>query len=86
MNDKNPEVSVVVPISERHDDMRKLYTLYADELKNMGKDFEFIFIVDGDFLDAYKDLQELKNGGDPIRIIKFAKNFGESAALMEGFQ
>ena len=86
MNNKNPEVSVVVPISERHDDMRKLYTLYADELKNMGKDFEFLFIVDGDFSDAYKNLQELKNGGHPIRVIKFTRNFGESAALMEGFQ
>lgn len=86
MNDKNPEVSVVVPISERHDNMRLLYNLYADEISKMGKDFEFVFILDGHFPDAYNELVELKNSGNPIRIIKFAKNFGESAALTEGLR
>lgn len=86
MTEEIPEISVVVPISERHDDIRQLYTLYADELKNIGKRFEFIFIVDGDFHRAYSDLQELKAEGNPVRIIKFAKTFGESTALMEGFQ
>ena len=55
MKEKNPEVSVVVPISERHDDMRLLYNLYADELKALNKDFEFVFIVDGNFPDAYNE-------------------------------
>jgi glycosyltransferase involved in cell wall biosynthesis len=86
MNDKNPEVSVVVPISERHDDMRLLYNLYANELKKLGKDFEFIFIVDGNFSTAYEDLKSLKSNGNPIKIIKYARTFGESNALMEGFE
>ena len=86
MKDKNPEVSVVVPISERHDDMKTLYSLYAAELKALHKDFEFIFILDGIFSQAYKDLMKLKNGGNPLHIIKFTKAFGESAALMEGFR
>ncbi|MFX0201586.1 MAG: glycosyltransferase [Candidatus Hodarchaeota archaeon] len=81
-----PEVSVVVPISERHDDIRKLYKIYADELMKTGKRFEFLFILDGDFRTACSELQGLKNDGNPIRIIKFAKNFGESTALMEGFR
>jgi glycosyltransferase involved in cell wall biosynthesis len=86
MNEKNPEVSVVVPISERHDDIKLLYNLYADELKKLGKDFEFIFIVDGNFQIAYEDLKNLKNNGNPIKIIKYARTFGESNALMKGFQ
>jgi glycosyltransferase involved in cell wall biosynthesis len=52
----------------------------------MGKDFEFIFIVDGNFTTAYEDLKELKSNGNPIKIIKYARTFGESNALMEGFQ
>jgi hypothetical protein len=62
-NKKEPEVSVVVPISERHDDIKLLYNLYADELQKLGKDFEFIFIVDGNFSAAYEDLKNLKNKG-----------------------
>jgi len=86
MSEETPEVSVVVPISERHDDMRQLYRLYADELTRMRKRFEFLFIVDGSFPAAYKDLRELKEEGNPLRIIKFPRTFGESIALMEGFQ
>ena len=86
MAEKNPEVSVVVPISERHDDVKQLYKLYADELSKIGKHFEFLFIVDGDFSAAYSDLKSIKNEGNPIRIIKFSKTFGESTALMEGFK
>ncbi len=81
-----PEVTVVVPISERHGRIGRLYKLYADELLKIGKQFEFIFIVDGHFSQAYSDLKELSNAGHPVRIIKFTKHFGESAALMEGFR
>ena len=83
---KSPDISVVVPISERHDDMRLLYKLYADKLTTMKNSFEFVFVLDGDFNIAGKALQELKDQGNPIRIIKLAKSFGESTALMEGFR
>ena len=83
---EKPEVSVVVPVSERHDDIKKLYTIYAEELKVLKRNFEFIFIIDGSFKDAYKDLLELKNKGNSVRIVKFSRSFGESAALMEGFR
>jgi len=86
MKEETPEVSVVVPVSERHDDIRQLYQLYADELNKMDKRFEFIFILDGDFPVAIDGLHELVKEGEPIRIIKFGKTFGESAALMSGFQ
>jgi glycosyltransferase involved in cell wall biosynthesis len=86
MSDKTPEVSVVVPISERHDDMRLLYNLYADELKKLGKNYEFVFVVDGHFPIALGDLKKLKDEGNPIKIIKYARTFGEANALMEGFK
>jgi glycosyltransferase involved in cell wall biosynthesis len=81
-----PEVSVVVPISDRHDDMRLLYNLYANELKELDKTFEFVFVVDGQFPIAYGDLKKLKDEGNPIKIIKYARTFGEANALMAGFK
>ncbi len=86
MKEETPDVSVVVPISERHDDLKQLYKLYADELIKMGKEFEFLFVVDGDFPGAYNDLRKLKKDGNSLNIIKLAKTFGESTALMEGFR
>ena len=56
-SEKDPEVSVVVPISERHDDMKKLYHLYADELRSLDMKFEFIFIMsDVDFNRIFKKI------------------------------
>jgi glycosyltransferase involved in cell wall biosynthesis len=85
-NNIGPEVSVVVPISEFDDDMSKLYTLYSDELKKMNKEFEFIFVVDGHFPLAYQSLKKLKADGNQVKIMKYARSFGESNALMEGFK
>ena len=85
MHDTNPDVSVIVPISERYDDLEKLYDLYAGELKKLGKNFEFIFILDQIFDAAFENLKKLKKQNAHIKLIKFAGNFGESAALTEGF-
>jgi glycosyltransferase involved in cell wall biosynthesis len=80
------ELSVVVPISERHDDLKKLYRLYAEQLKQMDKSFEFIFIIDGHFPEAKNTLLQLKVEHQYIHVIELSKSFGESAALNEGFR
>ena len=86
MTEKIPEVTVVVPISERHDNLENLYRLYSSELAQIGKTFEFLFIIDGHFPVAQEELQKLKKTGNAIKILKFPRSFGESAALMEGFR
>jgi len=86
MEEENLDVSVVVPISERHDNLNVLYKIYADELEKLGKSFEFIFVIDGNFPVAFADLNTLLNEGNPVKIIKFPKVFGESTALEEGFR
>jgi glycosyltransferase involved in cell wall biosynthesis len=81
-----PDVSVVIPISDRHDDMTQVYKLYATELEKMHKTFEFIFVLDGHFPTALDDLQRLVTNKKYVKIIKFSTSYGESAALMEGFK
>jgi glycosyltransferase involved in cell wall biosynthesis len=82
-----PEVSVVIPISERHDDVSQVYQLYANQLEEMQKTFEFIFVLDGHFPAVLDDLQKLVNNKrNHIKIVKFSARYGESAALMEGFK
>ncbi|MGB7947382.1 MAG: hypothetical protein WCH75_06850 [Candidatus Binatia bacterium] len=41
------DLSVVVPVCERHDDVRQLYLRYAEEIRQTGYSCEFIFVVDG---------------------------------------
>lgn len=79
-------VSVVVPITERHDDLKVLYKLYRDELVRLGKDFEFIFVLVGDFEIAFRDVSELVAADDRVKVIRLSRRLGESAALREGFR
>ena len=39
-------LSVVIPISERYDDLRELYTQYVQELSVTGQAYEVIFVLD----------------------------------------
>lgn len=81
-----PDVSVVVPITERHDDLKLLYRLYKDELVRLGKGYEFVFVLVGDFEIAFQALSELVAVDDRVKVIRLSRRLGESAALMEGFR
>ena len=80
------DLSVVIPISDRHDDLAELYRVYASELKRLGRSFEFIFVIDGYFEKALETLQRMKKEGYPIRIIQFHRALGEATALSVGFR
>jgi hypothetical protein len=54
--EKPVEVSVVIPISEHHDDLRQLFLQYARELSHSGRSYEFIFVVDGPKQEALRRL------------------------------
>lgn len=82
----DPEVSVIVPISERHDDLVRLYRLYAVELERLGRRFEWLFVVVGDFETACRDLAGLRAEDERVRVLKLPGRLGESVALLEGFK
>jgi glycosyltransferase involved in cell wall biosynthesis len=81
----NPSVSVVVPVVERHDDLGLLYEALATALRERGKTFEFIFVVDGGERDVLPELRRLREARDPhVKVLVLGKTFGESAALTVG--
>ena len=82
---RSVELSVVVPISERHDDLRDLYLQYAKVLSADGRSFEFIFVLDGPDPDALETLRVLKKDHPEIKIIELNRSFGEATALSVGF-
>ncbi len=79
-------ISVIIPISERHDDLKKIYLNHKSELKDIVENYEFIFVINEGFEKAFNALKELKTEHQDIKIIKLSRNFGESAALSVGFE
>ena len=78
-------ISVVVPVSERHDDLAQLLIEYDKALRNFVGQIEYIVVLDGDFVDAKKQIEAAAENGLRIRLITLARSFGESTALAIGF-
>jgi glycosyltransferase involved in cell wall biosynthesis len=87
VQDRACNISVVVPIAERHDDLQALYQQTAELLAHLERSVEFIFIVDGqEFTQAYEQLCEMQRDHPDIRVVCFSKAFGEATALAVGFE
>jgi glycosyltransferase involved in cell wall biosynthesis len=78
-------VSVIVPVVERADDLMTLYRSFAGELDRRGEEHEFLFIFDGGFTPP-AELAALSREQASVRLLSFARTFGETAALRLGIE
>ena len=78
-------ISVVVPVVERDDDVTAVYTAFAQELDARGEDYEFVLVFDGRRTPP-PELLNLVRGKESVRILRFAREFGETAALRMGLE
>jgi len=85
IKNKEPDVSVIVPVAERHDNLCDIFTAFSKEIKKAGKTYEFIFVVDSNFDGVIEDLKELKKTNKEVKIFYFQKTIGEATALSVGF-
>ena len=80
------DISVVVPVTERIDDLREIYVQYTRKLSEYGKAFEFIFVVDGSYLNVIGVLKDLKKDYQNVKIVSLSRSFGEATVLSVGFE
>lgn len=78
------ELSVIIPVTERYDPVPELYHEYKRAIESTGKTFEFIYVLDGNYQEVLKALNQLQET-DSITIITLAKWFGETTALNAAF-
>jgi glycosyltransferase involved in cell wall biosynthesis len=83
---RDPElISVVVPVVERTDDLVAVYRAFARELDRRPEEYEFLFIFDGRFT-APPELIALSRETGRIKLLRFVREFGETAALRLGIE
>ena len=78
------ELSVVVPLLDEQDNLRPLYQQIKQALEGHYS-YEIIFIDDGSTDASFSILKELHDSDSTVRVIRFRKNFGQTAALSAGF-
>lgn len=79
------ELSAIVPVGKRHDVTGNLATEYLEALIATDRQFELVFVLDGEHAEYAGQVGKLGESDERVRIIQLAKNFGEAAALTAGF-
>jgi len=81
------DISVIVPLFNEEESLRKLYEWIKRVMTENGFSYEVIFINDGSTDGSWKVIKELNSEDDErIHAIKFRRNYGKSPALYCGFK
>ncbi len=78
-------ISVVVPFYNEEENIEPLYSELSDSLKKMNREYIIILIDDGSTDNTFKNMLKVREKDNKVKIIKFRKNFGQTAALKAGF-
>lgn len=81
---KGPKLSVVVPLLDEQDNLPTLYEQVKETLDGRH-DYELIFVDDGSSDASFEILRDLHAADPRVRVIRFRRNFGQTAALSAGF-
>ena len=81
---QQPELSVVIPVFNEEDSVGPLYTEIVDALADFS--YEVIFVDDGSTDKSFTVLTEIQKKQPNVRVIRFRRNFGQTAAMSAGFK
>jgi glycosyltransferase involved in cell wall biosynthesis len=80
-----PEISVVVPMRNESLNVAELHAELTAVLSAFGRAYEIITIDDGSTDDTFLQLSALQRKDPRLRVIRFRRNFGQTAAFAAGF-
>ena len=80
--DENLYLSVVVPLYDEEGNVQELHRRILEACQAIGKPFEIIFVDDGSKDSTVKNCEGLS----PLTLIKFRKNFGQTASFDAGIK
>jgi len=79
-----PQLSVVVPLLDEEDNLPSLYGQITRALEGRYE-YEIIFVDDGSTDGSFEILKGFHTSDPRVRVIRFRRNFGQTAALSAGF-
>lgn len=85
MTEGRPMISAVIPLYNEEENIPELCRRLVDVLDSMGARYEILFVDDGSTDGSYARLVEIKRENENIKIVKFRRNFGQTAAIHAGF-
>jgi glycosyltransferase involved in cell wall biosynthesis len=83
--DPTLDISVVLPVYNEAGNLKHFIPELSDALQDLGRPYEIIAVDDGSTDDSVVVLRQLKADEPHLRIIRFRRNFGQTAGFAAGF-
>jgi glycosyltransferase involved in cell wall biosynthesis len=78
-------ISIVIPIYNEREAIVLLFTKIREVMDRLANPYEVIFVNDGSHDGSAEVLDQLASTYPQVKIIHFRRNFGQTAAMMAGF-
>ena len=79
------ELSVVIPVQNEASSLEELHREITATLEPWGRPYEVIVVDDGSTDDGFATLARIQAADPRWRVIRFRRNFGQTAAFSAGF-
>ena len=83
---EKPILSIVVPVYNEEENVRLLFDKIQAVCETIGETYEVLFVDDGSHDETFAVLSELSKQKPELKVIRFEKNAGQTAAMAAGFE
>jgi glycosyltransferase involved in cell wall biosynthesis len=78
-------LSIVIPLYNEEENIEPLYAQLKSALEGVGQEYEIIIVDDGSTDGSFEVLKRLHEDDECLKVIRFRRNFGQTAAFAAGF-
>ncbi|RMH79363.1 MAG: glycosyltransferase [Acidobacteria bacterium] len=82
----NCKLSIVIPAFNEEENVPILYSRLKHVLERLSCEYEVIFVDDGSTDRTWERLKEVAKKDSRIKLLRFSRNYGQTAAMYAGFQ
>lgn len=79
------DLSIVIPLYNEEETVESLYAKLKTALEGLGREYEIIIVDDGSTDGSFDVLKRLHQDDQRLKVIRFRRNFGQTAAFAAGF-
>lgn len=81
-----PFLSIIIPVYNEEENVRFVFEKIQSVCEAIDVTYEILFVDDGSQDGTFKVLAELHKAASCLRVIRFQKNAGQTAAMAAGFE
>jgi glycosyltransferase involved in cell wall biosynthesis len=80
------DLSIVVPLYNEEESVDALHREITAAARGLGVEYEVLYVDDGSRDETPARLRALSDGDPRVRVIRFRRNYGQTAAMMAGIR